>query len=106
MYFTLETAQLQVHPYMFAICIGSIPEARAIQRIIPDSPQDSAMPSVGRKRIRSGTLKQIADKAETGKHRKGKSTESKHRSVMIKCMLFFHIYPYYIYSEYRNSEDI
>ena len=106
MHFTLETAKLQIHPDMFAICIGSIPEARAIQRIIPDSPQDSAMPSVGRKRIRSGTLKEIADKAETGKHRKGKSTESKHRSVMIKCMLFFLVHPYYIYGKYRNGKHI
>lgn len=106
MHFTLETAKLQIHAYMFAICIGSIQKARSVQRILPNSPQDPAMSSMGRKRVRSGTLKQIADKAETGKHRKGKSTESKHRSVMIKCMLFFLVHPYYIYSEYRNSEDI
>lgn len=46
-----QTAFMQIHPHMFTVRTGGVPETRSVQRTVSDSPKTAQMPSMGRKRL-------------------------------------------------------
>ena len=51
MHLAFHAAGMQVHAYMFGICVGGFQEAWSVQGDVPDGEEDSAVSSVGRERL-------------------------------------------------------
>lgn len=49
---------MQIHTYLFPICLGSIQKTWGHKRILPQCEENTPLPSMGRSRVRPGTIKQ------------------------------------------------
>lgn len=57
MYFSLDSSELPLYPDLFTICGGGVTETWSGKRIIPCDKTDMFLSSMGRFRLRSGTVK-------------------------------------------------
>ena len=57
LYFAIYASFMQVYPYMLSLCRGGYQETRSYLRPLSDRPPNFALPSLGRKRLRSCPLK-------------------------------------------------
>ena len=90
LHLSIEATMLQVHSHMLAICPRGIQKTRPFQRALPYRQAHPALPSMGRTRIRSGTLncyERDIQEADSGKESKGEHHSGKEQSEDIHIFL-------------------